>query len=430
MKAARLLAVTLAVAALAAGAVSAAPKAASNKKGGTTTVTAKAVSAASDSDAVLVRIGSGPGSEAITPRMLAARLQELPEQYRAQYSTPEGRKQLLDRLIEEKIWLRDADANGVTKRPDLLLQIEAQKRDLLIRTWVNEVMAKNPAPSDSEATVYYREHMDEWKTPANVTLRHIQTKTEAEAKKVLAATKLKGADWDKLVKQFTADTLTRTNGGSLGTATRDGGFASIGVQPALAESAMALGAGKIGGPFKTDKGWHIVKVENVRAETVRDFDQVRSFIVRQMQQERTQRFYQEQLNRMKSEYKVSPDSSKVNSWISAKKSAREMFQEAQGLADANQRIELYRKIVDEYPEADVTPQALFMVGFIHSEEMKDFDGAERVFRELLQKYPKSELATSAQWMVDHMRTDEVPEFMNPDSTAAKKAAAKGGGGKP
>ncbi|MEQ1834316.1 MAG: peptidyl-prolyl cis-trans isomerase [Candidatus Eisenbacteria bacterium] len=434
MKAARLLAVTLAVAALAAGAVSAAPKsaskAASPKKAGKTAVTAKVVSAASDSDAVLVRIGSGATSETITPRMLAARLQELPEQYRAQYSTPEGRKQLLDRLVEEKIWLRDADANGVTRRPDLLLQIEAQKRDLLIRTWVNEVMAKNPAPSDSEATVYYREHMDEWKTPANVTLRHIQTRTEAEAKKVLAATKLKGADWDKLVKQFTADTLTRTNGGSLGTATREGGFASIGVQPALAESAMALGSGKIGGPFKTDKGWHVLKVENVRAETVRDFDQVRSFIVRQMQQERTQRFYQEQLTRMKSEYKVAPDSSKVNSWVSAKKSAREMFQEAQGLADASQRIELYRKIVDEYPEADVTPQAMFMVGFIHSEELKDFDGAERVFRELLQKYPKSELATSAQWMVDHMRTDEVPEFMNPDSSAAKKASAKGGGGTP
>ena len=427
MKAARLLAVTLTVAALAAGAVSAAPKSAKSKQAA---AAGKAVSSASDSDAVLVRIGSGASSEVITPRMLAVRLQELPEQYRAQYSTPEGRKQLLDRLVEEKIWLRDAEANGVTKRPDLLVQIESQKRDLLIRTWVNEVMAKNPAPSDSEATVYYREHMDEWKTPANVTLRHVQLKTEAEAKKVLALARLKGADWDKLVKQYSADTLTRSAGGALGTATKEGGFAGIGVQPALAESAMALGSGKIGGPFKTDKGWHVLKVENVRAETVRDFDQVRSFIVRQMQQERTQRFYKEQLDRMKSEFKVVPDSGRVNRWMSAKKTAREMFQEAQGVADATQRIEQYRTIVDQYPEADVTPQALFMVGFIHSEELKDFDGAERVFRELLQKYPKSELATSAQWMVDHMRTDEVPEFMNPDSTAAKKAAAKGGGGKP
>jgi len=62
--------------------------------------------------------------------------------------------------------------------------------------------------------------------------------------------------------------------------------------------------------------------------------------------------------------------------------------------------------------------SLFMVGFINSEEKKDYDTAEKVFRELLQKYPKSELAASAQWMVDHMRTDEVPDFLHADSTAS------------
>lgn len=69
-----------------------------------------------------------------------------------------------------------------------------------------------------------------------------------------------------------------------------------------------------------------------------------------------------------------------------------------------------------------------MVGFIHSEELKDHDGAERVFRELLQRYPKSELASSAQWMVDHMRTEDVPEFLKSDTskTVPKRAASKGG----
>jgi len=418
MRGARLLAWTLGVAALATVAAAAAPKRPS---------AAKPAHAANDSDVVLVRIGN----EVITPRQLADRLQELPEQYRAQYATPEGRQKLLDRLVEEKVWIRDADANGVTRRPDMMRQIEAQRRDLLIRTWVNEVMAKNAPPSDSEAKIYYDAHQDEWKTPANVTLRHIQLKTEAEAKKVLALARVKGGDWDKLVKTYTADTLTKTNGGSLGTATREGGFIGLGTQPALADSAMALGAGKIGGPWKTDKGWHVVKVENVRAESVRDFDSVRSFIVRQLGQERTQSYYQEQLTRLKAQFKVSPDSAAIKHWISAKKSARDMFQEAQAAGDPDSRIAAYRKVVDEYPEADVTPQALFMVGFIQSEEKKDYDAAERVFRELLQRFPKSELAASAQWMVDHMRTDEVPDFLHADSTAAgKKTAAKGGGNQP
>jgi peptidyl-prolyl cis-trans isomerase C len=413
------------LAALAAGAVVAAPrKAATTRRA----VAAKPAAVVNDSDRVLVRIGA----EGITPRMLATRLQELPEQYRAQYSTPEGKRQLLDRLIEEKAWMRDAEANGVTRRPDVVLQLEAQRRDLILRTWVQEIMAKNPAPSDSEATAYYQAHLDEWRTPGTVTMKHIQLKTEADARRVLGLARTKGQDWDRLAKTWSQDTLTRNAGGALGTTTREGGFASLGAQPALAESAIALGTGAIGGPYRTDKGWHVIKVDNVREESVRDFDQVRSFIVRQLQQERTQRFYQEQVEAVKQRYKVVSDSSAVDRWLSARKSARELFQEAQSIPDAPSRIDAYRRIVDEYPDADVTPQALFMVGFIHSEELRDFDAAERVFRELLQKYPSSELATSAQWMVDHMRTETVPDFMHSDSTATgeKKPATKGTGGKP
>jgi peptidyl-prolyl cis-trans isomerase C len=421
MRCTRLVLLACGVAVLAAGSVLAAPKQKKNPAPSGKT----AAKPANDSDVVLVRIGN----DAITPRDIAGRLQEMPEQYRAQYSTPDGKQKLLDRLVEEKVWMRDADANGVTKRPDVVRQIEASKRDLLIRTWVNEVMAKNAPPSDSEAKVYYDAHKDEWKTPANVTLRHIQSKTQADAKRVLGLAKAKGADWDKLVKQYTADTLTKANGGSLGTATRDGGFVGLGVQTALVDSAMALGAGKIGGPWKTDKGWHVVKVESVHEESVRDFDQVRSFIVRQISQERTQTYYNDQVTRLKSQFKVTPDSAAIKNWMSAKKGARDMFQEAQTAGDADTRIAAYRKVVDEYPDADVTPQALFMVGFINSEEKKDYDAAERVFRELLQKYPKSELAASAQWMVDHMRTDEVPDFLHADSTGSgpRKSAAKGGG---
>jgi outer membrane protein assembly factor BamD (BamD/ComL family) len=170
-------------------------------------------------------------------------------------------------------------------------------------------------------------------------------------------------------------------------------------------------------------------VESVHEESVRDFDQVRSFIVRQISQERTQTYYNDQVTRLKTQFKVTPDSAAIKNWMSAKKGARDMFQEAQTAGDADTRIAAYRKVVDEYPDADVTPQALFMVGFINSEEKKDYDAAERVFRELLQKYPKSELAASAQWMVDHKRTDEVPDFLHADSTASgsRKSAAKGGG---
>jgi len=393
-------------------------------------VTAKAstAKAASDSDAVLVRVGT----EAITPRTVAARLAEIPEQYRSTYQTPEGRQQLLDRLIEERVWLVDAEKHGVAQRPEVQRQLQQQRRDLLIRTYVNEVMSGNTAPSDSEAKVYYQAHLADFHMPASVTIRHLLFKTQADARQVLPLAKAKDADWAKLAKSWSIDTTTRATGGLLGTVTKEGGFAAIGMQPALAESAMALGEGKVGGPFKTDRGWHVIKVDDYKPESTRDFEQVRAFIVRQLGQQRTQQFYQDALSRTKQRVEVKSDSSAIRNWMSARKTARDLFQEAQAAGAADARIEAYRKVVREFPAADIAPQAQFMVGFIQSEELKDFDGAEKAFRELLAKYPKSELAASAQWMIEHMRTEDAPGFVHQEADSIQRSVkpAKGSPVKP
>lgn len=378
--------------------------------------------APTDSDAVLVRVGD----EAITRHTIAERLEEIPEQYRANYESPEGRQQLLQRIVEEHAWLQDAHKIGIENRPDVKRQLASQRRDLLIRTRINELLAGNPAPSDSEAKIYYDAHGADFKTPATAALRHIQLKTEADGRKVLALAKAKDADWAKLVNAWSTDSTTKSAAGNLGTVTKEGGFAGLGSQPALAESAFAVGEGHVGGPFKTDKGWHVIKVDSVHPESTRPFDQVKSFITRQLSQQRQQTYYQEQLSKVKERVGVTPDSSVIKGWLATKKTARELFQDAQQAGGPDQRIAAYKKVVDAFPDADVAPQAQFMVGFIYSEELKNYDDAEKVFRALLAKYPRSELKASAQWMVDHMRTEEAPDFLHTkaDSTATGPTAGK------
>ena len=366
--------------------------------------------AAADSNQVLVRIGN----EAITRGDIQRRIDALPEQFRANYTTPEGRQQLLDRMVEEKVWLSLAMKNGVADRPQVRLQIEQQRRDLLIRTYLSELMAKNPTPSDSDAHLYYDQHLNDYKVPATVTVRHIQSKTEAEAKRVKQWAR-SGQDWNKLAEKYSADTLTRKNGGSLGTVTREGMFASIGAQPALAESAFTLKEGQIGGPYKTDKGWHVIKVEARKDESERPFDQVRQMIVRQLGSQRQQDFYKNQLDEARRSLNVKPDSAAIKRFVSQKKTAREMFNEAQAAGPPEARIEAYQRLLAEFPDSEVSPQAQFMVGFIYSEELKKYDEAEKSFRQLLSRYPKAELAASAQWMIDHMRSEDTPSFINLDS---------------
>jgi peptidyl-prolyl cis-trans isomerase C len=377
-------------------------------------------------DTVLVRIGDQP----ITRADVQARLEEIPEAQRAQFATPQGRQQLLDRMIEERVWLEMAAKHGVPERPQIRQQIEQQRRDLLIRTWLQEVMSANPAPSDSDARVYYDSHAEEYRTPATVTLRHIQLAREAEARRVFRLAR-RGDDWERLVTRHSTDTLTKSNGGLLGTVTREGMFTSIGRQPAIAESAMALGSGKIGGPWQTDRGWHVVRVDEVKAEAMRPFETVRPLILRQLGSQRAQEFYRRKLEEARQELKVTADSTALQGFLHQKKSARDMFREAQELGPPQARIEAYEAMLAEHPDADVSPQARFMIGFIYSEELKDYEQADRHFRLVLSRYPNSELAASAKWMIENMRTEDAPTFAPMEADSNRTAdAPRGSSGKP
>jgi len=376
-----------------------------------------------DTSRVLVKVGRDP----ITRAMVQARIDQLPEQYRAQYSTPTGRQQILDRMIEEKVWLTVATKNGVADRPKVKEQLEQQRRDLLIRTWINEQMAGNPAPTDSDAKAYYDAHLGDYRSPATATVRHIQFKTETEARRVLALAKDPKKDWSDLVTKFTTDTLTRKNGGLLGTVTKDGVFPQLGQQPAMAESVFAMKDGQIAGPFKTDAGWHVIKTDRVMPESTRPFEQTKPLIMRQISGQRTQEYYKKLLEQARRDIGVKPDSEAIRDFVSSRRSARDMFKDAQEASGTQARLDGYRRVLETWPQSDVAPQAQFMIGFIQSEELKDYGAAEQSFRALLTNYPKSELGSSAQWMIDHMRTEEAPSFITQtgDSLAGTSPKAAG-----
>jgi tetratricopeptide (TPR) repeat protein len=359
----------------------------------------------------------------MTRAMVDARLAEIPEQFRSTYTTPQGRQQLIDRLIEERVWLKAAEKSGIAKRPDVVEQVERQRRDLLVRTYLNERLAQAPPISDSTAQAYYDAHLDEYRTPATVAVQHIQLKDERAAGRVRGLAD-KGDDWAKLVAKYSADSLTKSTGGALGTVTLAGNFASIGTQPALAESAYALGEGRIGGPYRTDRGWHVIRVGPTVPAGLRSFDQMKSIIVRQLSGERQQTYYREILDEARRELGVHEDSAVIIGYVSQRKSAREMFQDAQSIGPADQRIRAYRAVVDAYPEADVSPQALFMVGFIHSEELEKYDDAATIFEELLERYPNSELAESARWMLANMTSEDAPPFVEAELDSLNSQAGR------
>jgi len=387
--------------------VHAAAAASSAKK--KTTSAAKAKPPADPRDVVLARVGSST----ITRGDFEDRLEQLPAQFKGQVSTPEQKRTFLDRMIEERVWLETSLAAGVEKRPDVQAQLANHRRDLLIRTYLSEAMAKAPAPSDSAIKAYYDGHLGEFMAEEQVKVSHIQVKDEKTAKQVQKELAKPGADFAALAKKYSVDAVTKDKGGDLGAVQKTGFFGSLGRQQALADTAFASAVGAVKGPIQTGLGWHFIEVTERIPAKPRPLEEVTPLISRQLAQEGQQNFYQESLAGAKAALKVSTDTAAVDSLVNSQKSAVELFREAGEQPGPDERIRGYRRVVELYPQDAYAPQALFMVGFVESEEKRDYDRADAAFRELIARYPDSELAASAQWMIDNMRSDKTPEFELP-----------------
>lgn len=60
-----------------------------------------------------------------------------------------------------------------------------------------------------------------------------------------------------------------------------------------------------------------------------------------------------------------------------------------------QAIQLFDRIMTEYPEFEKAPQCLFLKAFIYENDLKDLVAARRFYEEFLLKYPDDEFADDA-----------------------------------
>ena len=126
----------------------------------------------------------------------------------------------------------------------------------------------------------YDDSIKAMKPEMEIKARHILVPTEQEAKDIAAKLK-SGVDFAKLAQEFSKDPGSGKEGGDLGWFTTDR------MVPEFGEAASKMKPGQVSDPVKTQFGWHIIKVEEMREKKPPTFeevkDQVQQFLERQVQ---------------------------------------------------------------------------------------------------------------------------------------------------
>ncbi len=184
--------------------------------------------------------------------------------------------QLLNQLVNTTLLAQAAQKEGVDKLPQVVAALKMAKIQVLAEAKVNDYFAKHPV-TDEEIKAAYdkkftKEALQEYK------VSHILVKEEQEAKDIIAALE-KGGDFAELAKVHSLDS-SKDAGGELGWVGRNQ------VVKPFGDAMSKLEKGKFSKtPVKSQFGWHVVLVEDTRAQQPPPLDQVKEQFRAQLQQQ-------------------------------------------------------------------------------------------------------------------------------------------------
>jgi peptidyl-prolyl cis-trans isomerase C len=346
------------------------------------------------------------GGTVIKESDLQARLLQMPPYMKQQLSTPDGKKRLLDGMIEEELMYRDAMAVGLDKTDEYKSDLARSQRDILLRMYYEKMVEGKATPTDKEIADYYEAHKSEFSIPENLSVRHIVVKTRDEALSIRKRLD-QGGKFADLANKYSLDAASKANGGLIGgPVQRTGSIKGLGTLPEFNQAAFALKEGEISQPVKTPRGYHLILVEKRSPETSKSLEQAKGDISSKMANSKLRSVRDESMNQLKSKYKVvylTESSSKAAT-------AEDLFRMASEASAPQDKIKYYQEFIDKFPKNERAYEAKFMAGFTMAEELKDYDGAEKVFKEFLEKYPSTDLSDDAKWMLENMRSGKHPDL--------------------
>jgi peptidyl-prolyl cis-trans isomerase C len=180
--------------------------------------------------------------------------------------------QALEEVIDQKLLAAEALKRKLDQSPAAQRRLAAARDRILNDLLVESVLEK--AITDKSTMGLYQEQLKHFQASMEYKARQIVVPDEAAAQEVKKQAMQKNADFAALAAARSADPATRFDGGELGYFTTD-------VMPDAYGAALKdANPGDVVGPFKTDAGWVVLKLEDKRPEPPISLEEAKPQIIK------------------------------------------------------------------------------------------------------------------------------------------------------
>ncbi len=204
---------------------------------------------------------------------------------------------ILRRLVENRLLEEEGFRIGADEAPEVRNQVWDLRRHRGMLALMDSVRATVEPPEASFDVAMAR-------TSTMWRVYHIRSASEAGSRALLDSLR-SGAPFAELAKRHSTDTTSAKRDGELGWAREDLYI------PEFREALTGLPKGGLAGPVRTEDGWHILKLEDVRTETVGQSDAMQQQLKDAAMRERVMREMSGFVDTLRRKYRVTVDTKKV-----------------------------------------------------------------------------------------------------------------------
>ncbi|MGZ3181101.1 MAG: peptidylprolyl isomerase [Telluria sp.] len=208
-----------------------------------------------------------------------------------QPESPQLRDEIKQGLVAREVLVQEAQKMGLDKNADVKAAMDNARQSIMVNAMRRDFAQKH-MPTDAEIKAEYdrviKAHGDK-----EYHIRHILLENEADAKAAIAKIK-GGAKFEDVAKQMSKDQGSANNGGDLDWAV-PGNFPA-----AFATAVTSLQKGAVTEtPVKTEAGYHVIKVDDVRPAKLPSLDEAKPQVANQLVRNKLQAYEEELVKKAK-----------------------------------------------------------------------------------------------------------------------------------
>ncbi|MBB2777260.1 UNVERIFIED_ORG: peptidyl-prolyl cis-trans isomerase C [Comamonas terrigena] len=190
--------------------------------------------------------------------------------------------QIKEEVIAREIFLQEATKRGLDATPEYKQQMDLARQTILIRELFVDYQKKNPV-TDAEIKAEYDKFVAA-NAGKEYRASHILVESEDRAKAIIAEVKA-GKKFEDIAKKESKDPGSGAQGGDLGWAS------PANYVPEFTEAMVKLQKGGLtDAPVKSQFGWHIIRVDDLRDAQLPSLDDIKPQIAEQLEQQKMMQF--------------------------------------------------------------------------------------------------------------------------------------------